>query len=286
LFGEHPFAADGVERYMGYRPQVLFEHGNQYGIWCAVTTVTAFWLGKERKLALAASSILGLTTLASQSVGAIGLMLLGISFLIWPKSFSIIRRCGVWLSLIAITGAGLMLSGIFPVREFIEQTPAGQALLDAIRSTGRGSFAWRLSQDLKAAPLLVEHLMIGHGHWDWFVTLNSRPWGFPLLVIGQFGLIGLALLLLPLTRSLWNALREAAAGNDFGKLTAALIIMAGIDAILNSFLFWPFALLASNAQSKHSPTDKPFTGLTRPKIPALLKSLHRRKMSSSQQISH
>ena len=246
LFGEHPFAADGVERYIGYRPQWLFEHGNQYGIWCAATAVTAFWLGRERKLALAAANILALMTLASQSVGAIGLMLLGISVLAWPKSFSFITRYGFWVSLIAITSAGLLLSGIFPLRDFIEQTPAGQALLDAIRSTGRGSFAWRLSQDLKAAPLLIEHLLIGHGQWDWFVTLNSRPWGFPLLVIGQFGLIGLALLLLPFTRSLWNALRQAAAGNECGKFTTVLIILAGLDAILNSFLFWPLLAVASS----------------------------------------
>lgn len=174
LFGEHPFASDGVERYVGYRPQALFENGNQYGIWCAATTVTAFWLGREKKLALAAASILALMTLASQSVGAIGLMLLGISALAWPNSFSFIKRYGVWVSLLGIAGAGLLLTGIVPLRDFVQQTPAGEALLDAFRSAGRGSFAWRVSQDLKAAPLLIEHLLIGHGRWDWFFTLGSR----------------------------------------------------------------------------------------------------------------
>ncbi len=245
LFGEHPFASDGVQRYAGYRPQALFEHGNQYALWCATATVAAFWLGRERKLAFGAAAILGVMTLASQSVGAIGLMLLGIFALTWAGSFSIVSRFGIWIFLILIAFAGLLVAGILPLRELVEHTGPGQALLDAIRSTGRGSFAWRVSQDLKAAPLLREHLLIGHGVWDWFLTIKSRPWGFPLLVAGQFGLIGLALLLLPLMHALWNAIREAAFGNHVAKLTAILLVMAGLDAILNSFLFWPFIVLAS-----------------------------------------
>jgi hypothetical protein len=131
------------------------------------------------------------------------------------------------------------------LREFVEQSGLGQALLDAVRSTGRGSFAWRVSQDLKAAPLLREQLLIGHGHWDWFRPINSRPWGFPLLVIGQFGLIGLALLLLPLMRAAGNVLRQAALTNEVARLTAVLMIIAALDAVLNSFLLWPFIVLSS-----------------------------------------
>lgn len=245
LFGEHPFAADGVARYLGYRPQGMFENGNQYGLWCTAATVTALWLVRQRQLSLGTAVVLAAMALASQSVGAIALLLLGALIIGWSGSIAIVVRFGTWVVLFAVITATLMIAGLLPLREFVEQSGAGQALLDAIRSTGRGSFAWRISQDLKAAPLLREHLLIGHGHWDWFLPLDSRPWGFPLLVIGQFGLAGLVLLLLPLMRAFSNALRKGASHGEAAKLTAAMMIIAGIDAALNSFLLWPFVVVAS-----------------------------------------
>jgi len=245
LFGEHPFASDGVDRYLGYRPMALFEHGNQYGLWCAASAVAATWLVRQGRLHPALAIVLVAMTVASQSAGAIGLMLLGVLALGWTGSFAFLARYGVWAFLAAVVIAALLVSGLIPLRAFVEQTGPGQALLDAIRSTGRGSFAWRVSQDLKAAPILREALLLGHGQWDWFRPINSRPWGFPLLVLGQFGLIGLALLLLPLLRAMANAVGQGASGNEVARLTAVLIAIAGLDAVLNSFLLWPFIVLAS-----------------------------------------
>jgi hypothetical protein len=245
MFGEHPFAGDGVERYLGYRPQAFFEHGNQYGLWCAAATITALWLVRQKQLAPSIAAILATMTMASQSVGAIGLLLLGALALSWVGSFKIVHKFGIWVILLAAFAVGLLIAGLIPLREFVEQSGAGQALLDAIRSTGRGSFAWRVSQDLKVASLLREQLILGHGQWDWFLPVGTRPWGFPLLAIGQFGVIGLILLLLPFTRSISAALHQAATGAEAAKLTAVLMIIAALDAILNSFLLWPFVVLAS-----------------------------------------
>jgi hypothetical protein len=245
LFGKHPFAADGVQRYVGYRPQAFFEHGNQYGLWCAAAAVASLWLVRQKQLAPGIAAVLAVMTLASQSVGAIGLLLLGALAISWAGAFTIVNRFGIWGLMLAVVVVGLLIAGLIPLREFVEQSRAGQALVDAIRSTGRGSFAWRVSQDLKVAPLLREQLILGQGHWDWFLPVNTRPWGFPLLAIGQFGLIGLTLLLLPFMRSISNALRQAAAGNAPAKLTAVLMIIAALDAILNSFLLWPFVILAA-----------------------------------------
>lgn len=249
MFGEHPFAADGAERYVGYRPQAFFEHGNQYGLWCAAAAITALWLVRRSQLARVIAAILAGMTVASQSVGAIGLLLLGTIAMSWAGSFKIVHKFGIWVILSAVFTAGLLFAGLIPLREFVEQSGAGQALLDAIRSTGRGSFAWRVSQDLKVAPLLREQLILGHAQWDWFLAAGTRPWGFPLLAIGQFGLAGLSLLMLPFMRSISNALRQIATGSEAAKVTAILMIIATLDAILNSFLLWPFIILAA-----------PFTG--------------------------
>lgn len=245
LIGEHPFTADGLHRYVGYRPQALFENGNQYGLWCAAATVAAYWLAQGRALSFSIAGILAAMTVASQSVGAIGLMIFGSVALHWTASFAILYRFGVCLLLFAVVAACSLVAGLIPLREFVEQSGTGHALLEALRSTGRGSLAWRVSQDLKAAPLLREHLLIGSAQWDWFFPLNTRPWGFPLLVVGQFGLFGLALLLLPLLRAVSNALRQAVFGNETARLAAVLVIIAGLDAVLNSFLLWPFIVLAS-----------------------------------------
>lgn len=245
VFGDHPFAADGVQRYMGYRPQAFFEHGNQYGLWCAAAAVAALWLSRQGQLAPGIAAVLAVMTLASQSVGAIGLLLLAALAMSWAGAFTLVCRFGIWSLLLAAAFVGLLIAEVIPLRGFVERSGAGQALLDAIRSTGRGSFAWRVSQDLKIAPLLREQLLLGHGRWDWFLLANTRPWGFPLLVIGHFGLIGLTLIMLPFTRSISKALSHAAEGNGSAMLAAVLIIVAGFDAILNSFLLWPFVVLAS-----------------------------------------
>src|SRR5471030_986044 len=44
IYELHPFRADGVARYVGFRPLGFFENGNQYGIWVAATALAAIWL--------------------------------------------------------------------------------------------------------------------------------------------------------------------------------------------------------------------------------------------------
>src|SRR3546814_7823202 len=87
LLGPHPFAYDGTDRYVGYRPQALFEHGNQYGIWCAGAALAAYWRlrvaisGKPRAGWSAAAIILLVMTLASQSAGALLFLFAGYAML-------------------------------------------------------------------------------------------------------------------------------------------------------------------------------------------------------------
>lgn len=53
------------------------------------------------------------------------------------------------------------------------------------------------------------------------------------------------LLLLPLSRSISAALRKVATGKEAAKLTTVLMVIAALDAILNSFLLWLFVVLAA-----------------------------------------
>ena len=95
LYTTHPFAFDGVSRYIGYRPQALFEHGNQYGIWCACSALAGFWRWQTAErgdgranLRAASAAILAGMTLASQSVGAIVIMLAGLTLLSIPRGIA------------------------------------------------------------------------------------------------------------------------------------------------------------------------------------------------------
>jgi hypothetical protein len=71
----------------------------------------------------------------------------------------------------------------------------------------------------------------------------------PLLVTGQFGLIGLALcfglLLAPAVRAGLRGSAGAASGGDAAAtVMATLVVLTVADALLNSFIFFP-ALLAA-----------------------------------------
>ena len=250
LLGAHPFAFDGIERYAGYRPQALFEHGNQYGIWCAGAALAACWRlgaepgGKSRAGWIAAAGILLAMTLASQSAGAILLLFAGYAMLALRGSFAMARQLFPYLAAFLLLLSAVHVSGIVPLRSLANETMAGQMARDMFRAAGRQSLPWRIGQDLKSLPIIQDRLLTGHARWDWFREAGTRPWGLPLLVLGQFGLIGFIWLVAALGGTFFCHLRRAARdGAAPARLYAVLLLLFGADALLNSFLFLPALLL-------------------------------------------
>ena len=251
IYGVHPFQFDGIDRYAGYRPLGFFENGNLYGLWAGLAAFAALWLarvkfrGSKPWLALAVLNLLVL--LASQSVGAIVLFGVGIGLLL-------LWRLPIFVPLVAAAGALLIalmavhLSGVVPLQE-IGHSAAGQKAIGAMRSIGRGSFLWRVSQDSKTLATVAAHPLAGTAQWDWWRPYGTRPWGQLLLLVGQFGLVGLALA--------WGALLSACAAT-FARLRGAttdpmrhpsaplavIVLLTLLDALLNAFFFAP-ALLAA-----------------------------------------
>src|SRR3546814_6297103 len=84
-----------------------------------------------------------------------------------------------------------LISGTVPLRDLAEKTSGGKMARDMFRAAGRQSLPWRIGQDLKTLPIIQDRLVIGHARWDWFRGAGTRPWGMPLLLLGQFGLVGL-----------------------------------------------------------------------------------------------
>jgi len=258
LYELHPFRNDGVDRYVGYRPLGFFENGNQYGIWVSLCALAFLWraasigrFDQHRHLYMLGAAISVAIALAAQSVGAILLLVAGLAVIATWRFRALKAMAFTLAAMIAIVGA-VHLSGIVPLKQIARETPMGRELLGAVRATGRGSFAWRISQDSKALSAVHASPLTGSARWDWWrVSSGSRPWGLAMLLIGQYGLIGLALafggLLAPVVRALSFRRAESGWRADAVVLPLGVIVLLALfDALLNSFFFFP-AILAAGA---------------------------------------
>jgi hypothetical protein len=254
FYGPHPFRFDGAERYFGFRPLGFFEDGNQYGIWVAGTAAAAIGLWQAtwvpaRRRAFAFTAVAGVAiAVMSQSLGAVLLLSAG-QALLWTIRRSPIRWFLPLFLLLVVSSSAIYLSGRVPFRELAGATTIGRQTVDLIRSSGRGSLIWRIARDQAALPLILAHPVVGTAQWDWWRTNQERPWGLALLMLGQFGLIGMLLafgsLLLPAIRALATTQRIRRLNNNITASTLAVIVlMASADALLNSFFFYPAILTA------------------------------------------
>ncbi|WP_108810017.1 hypothetical protein [Sphingorhabdus sp. Alg231-15] len=262
LYGAHPFAAVGAERYIGYRPLMMFEDGNQYGLWMASMAVLAIWRYRStpveggKRTRVWPAIILFLLAMASQSIGAIFLMLVGIAALYFSQFLRHLRKIAIPGLVLLLLGATVYVSGVIPLRSLAKETAVGQTALSVLRTSGRSSLSWRISQDEKTIPVIRENLVAGSGQWDWWTELGRRPWGLPLLLAGQFGLIGLLLALgspIAAILSRWFGQPEETSISEKEGATlpptfaiSTVVIIAATDALLNAFILLPALVLAAS----------------------------------------
>ncbi len=274
IFGIHPFADVGAERYLGYRPLAMFEDGNQYGLWVCGAALLAVWRFRtlsqdnDRLWHAVAAVTLCMMAIAAQSVGALLLMFTSMIILHSERILNYFRKIAVPALVVISLGLAVYASGALPLRSLAKETVAGQIVLNSLRASGRSSFSWRISQDQQTLPKIQEHLLAGSGQWDWWQELGRRPWGLLLLLVGQFGLIGLVLALgSPMTAMLSRLRRtqptqtdkiepkEAQSGSSSALVLAIIIIIALIDALMNAFIFLP-AIMFAGSLVHHSDTFK------------------------------
>ncbi len=265
VYEPHPLATDGADRYVGFRPLGFFEDGNQFGIWISLSALAALWLAvamcRDRypTWRRAAASLVVAMALAAQSMGALSMLALGAAFLSVSR-FLRPRAAAIALLACLVLGGTVYVSGIVPVMRIGRETAIGREVVEAFRSVGRGSFTWRISQDQKLLADARENIVIGSGAWDWWRSKGTRPWGLSMLLLGQFGLVGLALamgsLLWPALRVAWQAPRASGWRPEaLPLMLATLVVMAALDGLLNSFFFFP-AIVAAGA------LGRPTLGLT------------------------
>jgi O-antigen ligase len=266
LYELHPFRSDGQQRYVGFRPLGFFEDGNQYGIWVAATALAAIWLWQSTPKSglrgcLAAVAALALTiALMSQSVGATLLLCAGMAVM-WTLGHRLTRWLLFLLLLLVTLGGMVYLSGVVPVRAIAEKTEIGREFVGVVRASGRNSLTWRLARDQRALTLIAAHPIVGAARWDWWRQNGERPWDLALLIVGQFGIIGLVLafgsLLTPVLCTFATKDASYVSRLDPTAPLVVIVLIAIADALLNSFFFYP-AILAAGALCARSERHDPF----------------------------
>ena len=258
LYGFHPYKTPGMVRYVGYRPVVFLEDGNQLGIWLAASALTAAWLWRSGQLErfwgmpgrLVASALIAQAVM-SQSAGAVFLLFAGLAALEMARrggrTWPLVALAVVLLALVAARAANL-----FDAKALAMRTGLGRRVVDASVKLDRRSFGWRLRVEERAAAIALRRPALGWGRWDWWRggVEGERPWGLVSLVLGMYGVVGWVLLLgtlfAPIAAFLgvgpprdWTTPNRAPAA----ALAGALAII-GLDAILNPCLLLPFASVA------------------------------------------
>ena len=254
VYEAHPFRLDGAVRYLGYRPLGFFEDGNQFGLWVSLCALAAVWLalstppGRDSRWVRALAAVSVLMALAAQSVG--GILMLGIGVAVLFASRVVRPRLMLATALAAlILGGAVYVSGVVPIARIGKDTAFGQRVIGAFKSVGRGSFTWRIGQDQKLLADAMAKPLTGSANWAWWRSKETRPWGLSLLIIGQFGLIGLALcfgtLLWPALAAAWRAPRGSPwRPQALPFAFAVMIALTLLDALMNSFIFFPAVMVA------------------------------------------
>lgn len=263
LYGFHPYRWSGADRTFGHRPLLLFEAGNQYGIWMASAAVAGVWLwatgrrepfrfGRVRVPAWVSPLVLVATSLASQSHAAIVLMVLALVPLAWRGRIGRPGRAAVGLAVGVLAFLAVAAVGWIAVRSGGDPKAAARALFHGV---GKSSFTFRLARIADDLPRIAERPALGWGRADWsgmpggtFVDPIAR--GVWYLAAGMFGAAGLAaslgVILVPLARGARRLARVDWAGPEWGGAAAALAVLAvhAADLPMNSLLILPVLVIA------------------------------------------
>jgi hypothetical protein len=264
FYGGHVYRFSGSERWVGHRPLVFLEDGNQLGMWAATAAVAAAWLW-----ALGDLPSWGGRRLRVPGVAVVASLIA--ASLLWQSHGSIILMLLALLPLIAIGQSGeyrrwLIVAGVFLVIAVVAALtsmvivggPGGiqGQLRSLFHGIGKQSFTWRLARIVEDFPQLAQRPILGWGRADWSGLSPDGSFQDPIalsfwfLVTGMYGALGLlasaSLLLLPIAasasrvRSLgWNS-----SPWSFVALTAVILSLNVADLAMNSGFLLPMLVAA------------------------------------------
>ena len=198
LYGFHPYQFQGASRYLGSRPIVFLEDGNQLGAWMATSALTAAWLWRSgllpKFLGMPGPIVAGLlvgSSILTQSAGAVALMVAGLVSLELTRKVD--RTWPVVLVLtLALAMIGARAANLFDAKALAMRTGFGRWFVDASTKLDRQSFGWRLRVEERGVRVALRKPWLGWSRWDWWRESgrDERPWGLFGLALGMEGLLG------------------------------------------------------------------------------------------------
>jgi len=257
FYDYQPFQFVGHLRYIGYRPIVFMEDGNQLGMWMSTSSLTALWLWLRGEMAQiwkipgwAAVFILLGTTMMCQSVGSILLLLLGIMLLMVVTRSGGRRFFGLVIATLTLI---IVVHGTNVVSlDYIKDTWLGGKTRGMLYHVDRASLSWRLRIDQHHLDSASQRPILGWGQSDWWKNNHPiRPWGLWLLVWGMYGLVGWTILgvavLGPTYLILMQATQDPGARDPLWNVVSLLAVVLFInmgDAFLNSAFIGVFIVIS------------------------------------------
>ncbi len=262
FYSGHPYRFVGNDRWIGHRPLVFLENGNQFGMWSATAGVAAVGLWKAKDFHRLGWDRIHLpdwpipvaligTCILWQSHGAILLMLGALLLLFTIRWVSIPRRtfiaAGAAFAILILGTAALLLANPTAVRD------KARAVFHGV---GKSSFTWRFARVEEYLPQLARQPLLGWGRTDWS---QQKPDGtfvdpialsFWLHAVGMFGVVGFlsafCTLVFPIAATILRTPRPLIAPRSQPYFTLAAIVLALniADLFFNSGLILPILLVA------------------------------------------
>jgi hypothetical protein len=252
LYGEHAHSFAQTYRFGGYRPTVFMQHGLMVGMWMTAATLAGFGLAlhARAKRLLGAPMwvwvcVLGLTAVLCKSLGALGLLAVGVSLI-----------CAVRLTKApALVWCMALVVPAYLVARVALNWDAGTIveLASRIDKDRADSLGVRLFNENLLVERALERPMFGWGGWNRARlededTITDSLW---IIAIGQRGLVGLvacfAYMVIP---AMLVCTRRTMADQRVAVPLLALsiiLLMYAIDCLLNAMVVPAYSIVAGAA---------------------------------------
>ena len=246
LYGFHPAHFAMAIRFGGYRPMVFMQHGLAVGMWMTSATVIGAWLWMSGSLTRMRSvpmwilvGAMAMTTLLCRSMGALALLVLGMSFLLAAR----VLRLNLVMALVMLLAPVYMIvriEGWWTGSELVNFA----ATIDVERAQ---SLQDRLNEEELLMARASERPIWGWGGWgrwrikdEWTGQDLTSSDGMWVIVRGERGNVGLIALTLMVLLPYALFLRRVPARDWARPVFAApaalamLLLMWSIDNLFNA----------------------------------------------------
>ena len=269
VYGSHPYRFSGDVRFIGHRPLVFLEHGNQLGMWTGTAAAAAIWLWVigDRQASLISAMrnkshlvpiFLLVSFLAYQSHGAIVLLLLCLAPLVLRGRIRGISR-SILIAVFASLGIAILL--VFTWVLFRSGGDPRTAFRNVFVFLGKKSFTWRLARLEENIMQATLHPILGWGQANWSSVGQQGHFTDPVAIslwilgLGMYGLVGFlaltATLFTPVVATILKLWMRVWDRPTLGYVTTALVLftMNILDLAMNSCFLLPMMLIAGGLNS-------------------------------------